>query len=163
MKSDNSKRLMQIMKYLKNYRLLTAVSIILAAVTVALTLYVPIVIGEAIDNIVSEGSVDFVRIAALLMRVALVVGATALLQWIMNTINNRITYGVVRDVRNAAFRKIEVLPLKFIDSHSQGDIVSRVIADADQFADGLLMGFTQLFTGVPNLLIIIEHLFYVLR
>lgn len=140
------------MKYLKNYRLFTAASIILAAVTVALTLYVPIIIGEAIDNIVAEGMVDFVRVAALLMRVALVVGATALLQWIMNTINNRITYGVVRDVRNAAFRKIEVLPLKFIDSHSQGDIVSRVIADADQFADGLLMGFTQLFTGVVTIL-----------
>lgn len=152
MKSDNSKRVMQIMKYLKNYRLLTAASILLAAVTVALTLYVPIVIGEAIDNIVSEHNVNFAAIAALLRRVAVVVGITALLQWIMNTINNRITYGVVRDVRGAAFRKIEVLPLGFIDSQSQGDIVSRVIADADQFADGLLMGFTQLFTGVVTIL-----------
>ncbi len=140
------------MKYLKNYRLLTAASILLAAVTVALTLYVPIVIGEAIDNIVSEHNVNFAAIAALLTRVAVVVGITALLQWIMNTINNRITYGVVRDVRGAAFRKIEVLPLGFIDSQSQGDIVSRVIADADQFADGLLMGFTQLFTGVVTIL-----------
>ena len=152
MKSDNSKRVMQIMKYLKNYRLLTAASILLAAVTVALTLYVPIVIGEAIDNIVSEHNVNFAAIAALLTRVVVVVGITALLQWIMNTINNRITYGVVRDVRGAAFRKIEVLPLGFIDSQSQGDIVSRVIADADQFADGLLMGFTQLFTGVVTIL-----------
>ena len=152
MKSDNSKRVMQIMKYLKNYRLLTTASILLAAVTVALTLYVPIVIGEAIDNIVSEHNVNFAAIAALLTRVAVVVGITALLQWIMNTINNRITYGVVRDVRGAAFRKIEVLPLGFIDSQSQGDIVSRVIADADQFADGLLMGFTQLFTGVVTIL-----------
>ena len=152
MKSDNSKRVMQIMKYLKNYRLLTAASILLAAVTVALTLYVPIVIGEAIDNIVSEHNVNFAAIAALLTKVAVVVGITALLQWIMNTINNRITYGVVRDVRGAAFRKIEVLPLGFIDSQSQGDIVSRVIADADQFADGLLMGFTQLFTGVVTIL-----------
>ena len=152
MKSDNSKRFLQIMKYLKNYRLLTAASILLAAVTVALTLYVPIVIGEAIDNIVSAHNVDFAAIAALLMRVAIVAGITALLQWIMNTINNRITYSVVRDVRGEAFRKIEVLPLKFIDSHSQGDIVSRVIADADQFADGLLMGFTQLFTGVVTIL-----------
>lgn len=152
MKSDNSKRVMQIMKYLKNYRLLTAASILLAAVTVALTLYVPIVIGEAIDNIVSEHNVNFAAIAALLTRVAVVVGITALLQWIMNTINNRITYGVVRDVRGAAFRKIEVLPLGFIDSQSRGDIVSRVIADADQFADGLLMGFTQLFTGVVTIL-----------
>ncbi len=143
---------MQIMKYLKNYRLLTAASILLAAVTVALTLYVPIVIGEAIDNIVSEHNVNFAAIAALLTKVAVVVGITALLQWIMNTINNRITYGVVRDVRGAAFRKIEVLPLGFIDSQSQGDIVSRVIADADQFADGLLMGFTQLFTGVVTIL-----------
>ena len=143
---------MQIMKYLKNYRLLTAASILLAAVTVALTLYVPIVIGEAIDNIVSEHNVNFAAIAALLTRVAVVVGITALLQWIMNTINNRITYGVVRDVRGAAFRKIEVLPLGFIDSQSQGNIVSRVIADADQFADGLLMGFTQLFTGVVTIL-----------
>ncbi len=152
MKSDNSKRFFQIMKYLKNYRLLTAASILLAAVTVALTLYVPIVIGEAIDNIVSAHNVDFAAIAALLIRVAIVAGITALLQWIMNTINNRITYSVVRDVRGEAFRKIEVLPLKFIDSHSQGDIVSRVIADADQFADGLLMGFTQLFTGVVTIL-----------
>ncbi len=152
MKSDNSKRFFQIMKYLKNYRLLTAASIILAAVTVALTLYVPIVIGETIDNIVSAHNVNFAAIAALLMRVAVVVCVTALLQWIMNTINNRITYSVVRDVRGAAFRKIEVLPLGFIDSHSQGDIVSRVIADADQFADGLLMGFTQLFTGVVTIL-----------
>lgn len=152
MKSDNSKRVMQIMKYLKNYRLLTAASILLAAVTVALTLYVPIVIGEAIDNIVSEHNVNFAAIAALLTKVAVVVGITALLQWIMNTINNRITYGVVRDVRGAAFRKIEVLPLGFVDSQSQGDIVSRVIADADQFADGLLMGFTQLFTGVVTIL-----------
>ena len=152
MKSDNSKRVMQIMKYLKNYRLLTAASILLAAVTVALTLYVPIVIGEAIDNIVSEHNVNFAAIAALLTRVVVVVGITALLQWIMNTINNRITYGVVRDVRGAAFRKIEVLPLGFIDSQSQGDIVSRVIADADQFADGLLMGFTQLFTGVVTII-----------
>ncbi len=152
MKSDNSKRFFQIMKYLKNYRLLTAASILLAAVTVALTLYVPIVIGEAIDNIVSAHNVNFSAIAVLLMRVAIVAGITALLQWIMNTINNRITYSVVRDVRGEAFRKIEVLPLKFIDSHSQGDIVSRVIADADQFADGLLMGFTQLFTGVVTIL-----------
>ncbi len=152
MKSDNSKRVMQIMKYLKNYRLLTAASILLAAVTVALTLYVPIVIGEAIDNIVSEHNVNFAAIAALLTRVAVVVGSTDLLPWLVTPINMRITAAAVGDVRGAAFRKIEVLPLGFIDSQSQGDIVSRVIADADQFADGLLMGFTQLFTGVVTIL-----------
>ena len=119
---------------------------------VALTLYTPILIGDAIDLIVGKGLVDFAGIAAILIKTGIIIGITALIQWLMNTINNRITYHVVRDIRNEAFRKIEILPLSYIDAHPYGDIVNRVIADADQFADGLLMGFTQLFTGIVTIL-----------
>ena len=127
-------------------------SILFAAITVALTLYTPILIGDAIDLIVGKGQVDFAGIAAILIKTGIIIGITALIQWLMNTINNRITYHVVRDIRNEAFRKIEILPLSYIDAHPYGDIVNRVIADADQFADGLLMGFTQLFTGIVTIL-----------
>ncbi len=140
------------LSYIKKYRYLMAVSITLAAVTVALTLYLPILIGRAIDLIIGKGNVDFFGMAPILIKAGIIAAATAVLQWIMSIINNRITYGVVRDIRSDAFRKIESLPLKFIDSHSYGDIVSRVIADADQFSDGLLMGFTQLFTGIVTIL-----------
>ena len=128
--------LKKVLKYVKRHGFFMALSILFAAVTVALTLYTPILIGDAIDLIVGKGQVDFAGIAAMLM----------------NTINNRITYHVVRDIRNEAFRKLEILPLSYIDSHPYGDIVNRVIADADQFADGLLMGFTQLFTGIVTIL-----------
>ena len=114
--------------------------------------YTPILIGDAIDLIVGKGQVDFAGIAAILIKTGIIIGITALIQWLMNTINNRITYHVVRDIRNEAFRKIEILPLSYIDAHPYGDIVNRVIADADQFADGLLMGFTQLFTGIVTIL-----------
>ena len=142
----------KVLRRLKRYRLLLALSILFAAVTVALTLYVPVLVGEAIDLILGPGQVDFTGIAALLVRIAWIVAVTALLQWLMNTINNKITYQVVRDVRDEAFRKIQILPLKYLDAHPHGEIVSRVIADVDQFADGLLMGFTQLFTGVVTIL-----------
>ncbi len=124
----------------------------LAAVTVGLTLYVPILVGDAIDCIVEAGKVDFAAILPILIRIAVVVGITALTQWLSGVINNRITYRVVQDIRADAFRKIQVLPLSYIDSHAHGDTVSRVITDVDQFADGLLMGFTQLFSGVVTIL-----------
>ena len=142
----------KVLRRLKRYRFLLALSILFAAVTVALTLYVPVLVGEAIDLILGPGQVDFTGIAALLVRIAWIVAVTALLQWLMNTINNKITYQVVRDVRDEAFRRIQILPLKYLDAHPHGEIVSRVIADVDQFADGLLMGFTQLFTGIVTIL-----------
>ncbi len=127
-------------------------SVFLAAGSVALTLYVPILIGEAIDCIVEPGRVDFEAIAVLLVRVAILVGATALMQWIMNMLNNKVTYQVVRDVRTQAFAKLNRLPLSYLDTHPTGETVSRIIADVDQFADGLLMGFTQFFTGIVTIL-----------
>ncbi|MGN0596754.1 MAG: ABC transporter ATP-binding protein [Ruminiclostridium sp.] len=144
--------LYKVLKYISKYKVWMILSIVLAAVTVALTLYVPIVIGNAIDFIIDKGQVDFEKVFETLVQVGIVAGLTAILQWIMNTINNKVTFNIVRDVRNDAFNKIEILPLKFIDGHSSGEIVSRVIADVDQFADGLLMGFTQLFTGVVTIL-----------
>ena len=140
------------LKYVKRHGFFMVLSILFAAITVALTLYTPILIGDAIDLIVGKGQVDFAGIAAILIKTGIIIGITALIQWLMNTINNRITYHVVRDIRNEAFRKIEILPLSYIDAHPYGDIVNRVIADADQFADGLLMGFTQLFTGIVTIL-----------
>lgn len=142
----------KVLRHVGRHGFFMVLSIILAAVTVALTLYTPILIGDAIDLIVDRGNVDFDGIFKLLLKIGIIVGATALIQWLMNTINNRITYHIVRDIRNEAFRKIEILPLKYIDAHSSGEIVNRIISDADQFADGLLMGFTQLFTGVVTIL-----------
>ncbi len=145
------KTLGKVIKYIKRYLFWIILSVILAAASVAGTLYIPIVIGEAIDFIIEAGKVDFEAIAPLLIRAGVVAAATALCQWLMSVLNNKVTYQVVRDIRSAAFRKIEELPLKFIDGHPVGDIVSRVIADADTFADGLLMGFTQLFTGIMTI------------
>ena len=144
--------LKKVLKYGQRHGFFMVLSILFAAITVALTLYTPILIGDAIDLIVGKGQVDFAGIAAILIKTGIIIGITALIQWLMNTINNRITYHVVRDIRNEAFRKIEILPLSYIDAHPYGDIVNRVIADADQFADGLLMGFTQLFTGIVTIL-----------
>lgn len=144
--------LKKVLKYVQRHGFFMVLSILFAAITVALTLYTPILVGDAIDLIVGKGQVDFAGIAAILIKTGIIIGITALIQWLMNTINNRITYHVVRDIRNEAFRKIEILPLSYIDAHPYGDIVNRVIADADQFADGLLMGFTQLFTGIVTIL-----------
>ena len=144
--------LRKVLSRLKKYRVLIALSILFAAVSVALTLYVPVLVGDTIDMIVGPGDVNFTGIASSLVQIAIIVCVTALLQWLMNTINNKITFQVVRDVRSEAFRKLQILPLKYLDAHSHGEIVSRVIADVDQFADGLLMGFTQLFTGVLTIL-----------
>ena len=142
----------KVLEYLRPYMGLVVLSVLLAAVTVALTLYVPVLIGRAIDLIVGPGQVDMQGILRLILRIAIVVVATAAVQWVVNTINNKITFQVVRDVRAQAFAKLQILPLSYIDSHPTGEIVSRVIADVDQFADGLLLGFTQLFTGVVTIL-----------
>ncbi|MDD2972599.1 MAG: ABC transporter ATP-binding protein [Lachnospiraceae bacterium] len=141
----------EVLHYVRKYLGWMIVSILLAGIIVALTLYMPILIGTAIDCIV-YGSIDFPKIESLLLRGIGVIIATSIAQWIMNVINNKVTYHVVRDIRDEAFHKIEVLPLHYIDGHSSGEIVSRVIADAEQFADGLLMGFTQFFTGVITIL-----------
>lgn len=142
----------KVLRYIRRYRIYLLLSLVLAVVTVACTLYIPILTGDAIDSIVGKGQVDFDAVFAILKRIALVIGITMIAQWIMNVCNNMITYGVVRDIRTDAFTKIEQLPLSYIDRHSYGEVVSRVIADADQFADGLLMGFTQLFTGIITIL-----------
>jgi ATP-binding cassette subfamily B protein len=143
--------LRKVLHYMQRYWLLLALSIFLAAVSVVLTLAVPILVGRAIDQILGKDRVNFQGILSLLLQIGVIVGATALLQWVMNTLNNKITFQVIRDVRDEAFRKIEILPLKYIDGHAYGEIVSRVIADVDQFADGLLLGFAQLFTGVVTI------------
>lgn len=148
-----NKTIKKVLNRLKKYRFAIVVSILLAAVTAAAALYVPKIVGEAIDLIVGKNDVDFGGIASLLVRFGIVVGATGILQWIMGVVNNRITFGVVRDLRNEAAEKLKTLPISFIDAHYHGDIVSRVIADADQFADGLLLGFSQLFTGVVTILL----------
>ncbi|MBQ4043070.1 MAG: ABC transporter ATP-binding protein, partial [Clostridia bacterium] len=150
--SNTSATLKKVLRHIKNYRHLLIVSILLAAFTVALTLYIPILIGDAIDCIVAPGQVSIREIAPILVRAAVITVLTAVAQWLMNTVNNRITYNIVRDVRNEAFAHIQSLPLSYLDSQPTGSIVSRVIADADQFADGLLMGFTQLFTGIVTIL-----------
>ena len=155
MKQESAKRrrttIRKVLNYIRRYWVYLGLSILLAAVTVALTLYIPILIGEAVDLIVDQGLVDFAGIAAILKQMIVVILLTAAAQWVMNACNNKITYNVIRDIRREAFDKIERLPLKYIDAHSYGEIVSRVIADVDQFADGLLMGFTQFFTGVVTI------------
>lgn len=137
-----------LLRYISRYKGLIVISLLFAAVSAVLTLYIPILTGQAIDCIVSRGQVDFTGIWHVIRKMIAVILVTAGAQWLMNVCNNRIVYQVVRDLRKDAFAKIEILPLKYLDAHSYGDLVSRVIADADQVADGLLMGFTQLFTGV---------------
>lgn len=142
----------KVLHYLKNYTASIILSTLLATLTVVLTLYIPILIGDAIDCIVAPGQVDFNKIISYLWKVGFCAAGTALAQWIMDTLNNRITYSVIRDMRTKAFRKLQELPLSYLDSHPSGELVSRIIADVDQFSDGLLMGFTQLFTGVVTIL-----------
>ena len=144
--------LRQVLSCLRPYLAPALLSILLSAVSVALTLYVPVLLGRAIDHIVGPGQVDFAAIGRLLGRIALMVGATAVLGWVVTTIHNQITFRVVRDVRNRAFAHLQQLPLSYLDGQPVGGIVSRLIADVDQFADGLLLGFTQLFTGVVTIL-----------
>ena len=151
-RSRQKETFLKVLRYMKPYWFYLGISLILAAVTVALTLYLPKLTGRAIDYIIAPGAVDFASILGILKQMAVVILLTALAQWIMNVCNNKMTYEIVRDIRNEALRKIEILPLKYVDNHSYGEITSRVIADVDQFADGLLMGFTQLFTGVMTIL-----------
>lgn len=151
-KGQGMASLKKVLRYIKKYRFLVALSILLAAVTVAATLYIPILTGNAVDLIVGPGQVDFAGIFRILVQVGVIILIAALAQWVMSLLNNRITYRVVRDIRNEAFHKLQALPLSYLDSHPTGQIVSRIIADVDQFADGLLMGFTQLFTGVITIL-----------
>lgn len=142
----------RVLKYIRKYTPALVLSLLLAGLTVLLTLYVPILTGNAVDLIIGEGQVDMPDIFAIMKKIAIVMIITAVGQWVMNTCNNYITYHVIRDIRTDAFAKLEILPLKYLDAHAYGDIVSRVIADVDTFADGLLMGFTQLFTGVLTIL-----------
>ena len=149
---NNKEIIKKVLDYIGKYKIFLLLSIILAAISVALTLYIPILTGNAVDCILGPGQVDFAGILVILKKMAVIILLTAIVQWLMNACNNKITYQVIRDVRDEAFRKLEILPLKYIDSHAHGDIVSRIIADVDQFSDGLLMGFTQLFTGVITII-----------
>lgn len=151
-KKKNKGTLKKVFSYIGKYKYFLILSMFFAAVTVGLTLYAPILVGKAIDCIIGKGNVDFVNMKSILIKVAIIVVSTALIQWLMNVCNNKITYNVSRDLRKKAFEKIEVLPFSYIDTHSKGDIVSRVITDVDQLSDGLLMGFTQFFTGVITII-----------
>ena len=152
MKKTNFSSIKRVLKYIKRYSALLIISILLSICTVGLTLYIPIVIGDAIDKIIGAGMVDFDTVFDLLLNVVIISLIIAALQWIMNTINNKITYNVTRDVRNEAFDKLGSLPLSYVDSHPSGEVVSRIISDVDQLAEGLLMGFTQFFTGVATII-----------
>lgn len=152
LKKNHPKTFSKVLQYIKKYWVLIICSVFFAAATVALTLYVPVVTGQAIDLVVGQGQVDFAGLSGLLIRLAVVIAATAVMQWIMNTCNNKIVYHVVQDIRTEAFRKLEKLPFRYIDSHPHGEVVSKIIADVDQFSDGLIMGFTQFFTGVITIL-----------
>ncbi|MBR6767831.1 MAG: ABC transporter ATP-binding protein [Clostridia bacterium] len=149
----------KVLGHIGRYKWFVFASLILSAVTVLLTLYVPIMVGQAIDNIIDAGQVRFDIIMPILWRIGVCIVLTALGQWVMNVINNRVTFDVVRDIREEALAKIEKLPLSYIDAHPHGEVVSRVISDADQFADGLLMGFTQLFTGVLTIIFTLVFMF----
>ncbi len=147
--------------YIGKYRLLLPVSVLFAAVTVALTLYIPVLIGKAIDLITGKGEVDIEGVIGILLGAAMLIGVTSLSQWIMSIINNRIAYRTVRDIRNDALEKLQRLPLGYLDTHPSGDTVNRIINDAEQFADGLLLGFTQLFTGVLTIIGTLAFMLYI--
>lgn len=151
-KESQMQTVQKVFRRLGKYRIYLILSLVLAFITVALTLYVPKLTGMAVDVIVGKGQVKFPALLKIMMTIGICTLITALSQWLMNVCNNKMTYGIVQDIRNEAFRKIEILPLKYIDGHSYGEVVSRVIADVDQFSDGLLMGFTQLFSGVITIL-----------
>ena len=151
-KKNNKETMKRVLKYIRKYTPALVLSLLLAGLTVLLTLYIPILTGNAVDLFIGKGQVDMAGIFAIMKKIAIAMIITAVGQWIMNTCNNYITYHVIRDIRTDAFAKLEILPLKYLDAHAYGDIVSRVIADVDTFADGLLMGFTQLFTGALTIL-----------
>lgn len=157
----NKQIIKKVLSYIGRYKFLLALSIVCAAASSLLSLYVPILVGQAIDYIIGPGNVDFAAVFDIFIKIAVTVGITALTQWLMNVFNNRITFNVVRDMRNKAFKKLQVLPFDYLDSHSNGETVSKVITDADQFADGLLMGFTQLFTGVVTIIGTLVFMVYI--
>ncbi len=144
--------LKKVLSYLRRYWFFMALSVLLAAASVAASLYIPILTGSAVDLILGPGQVDFSGIFRILVKIGIAIGVAALCQWTMNVSNNHVAYRVVRDIRQDAFRRLQKLPLRYLDSHPAGEVVSRMVADVDQFADGLLMGFTQLFTGVLTIL-----------
>ena len=152
--------LKRVLTHIKKYRILVILSFVCAMITVASTLYAPILTGDAIDLIVGKGLVDFDGIKDIIYTFVMVTVVTVLSQWFMNIINNHITYSAVRDIRIEVFNHMEELPLSYIDSHKHGDIVSRIVSDIDQFADGLLMGFTQLFTGIVTILATLGFMMY---
>ena len=152
MTADDAKTIRRILHYIQNYRGHVILSILLAAVTVVLTLYIPILTGQAVDTIVGPGAVDWTTLLQILERMGFMILVTAFAQWVMNHINNVVTFRVVQDIRTKAFNHIEELPVSYLDAHPAGDLTSRVITDIDQFSQGLLMGFTQLFTGVLTIL-----------
>ncbi len=148
----NSQTLKKVLKYLGKYKLLILLSLILSGTNVILTLYVPIILGQTFDNIIEVGKVDLSAVVPLLIKAVLLAGAAALLQWIAGSVNNRVTFGTVRDIREKAFNRIQKLPLSYLDTKPVGEVVSRIISDTEQFSDGLLMGFTQLFSGVVTVI-----------
>ena len=151
-KKTQQETILKILRYIRHYWWLILASLLCAAVSVVFTLYLPTLTGYAVDAMIDKGQVDFAILRELLAKMAVVIAITGVAQWLMNVANNRITYMVVRDIRQDAFHKIQKLPLKYLDAHPAGDVVSRIIADVDQFADGLLMGFTQAFTGILTIL-----------
>ena len=152
MKKDGQKEIVKkVLSYIKPHGVLVLFSLAMAVISVVLTLYLPVLTGQVIDHILGPGTVEFAAIFLIMRKMVLAILITAAAQWLMNLCNNRIVYSVSSEVRGQAFRKIEILPLNYLDSHSSGELVSRVIADVDQFSDGLLMGFTQLFTGVVTI------------
>ncbi len=157
----NKSTIKRILNYIGRYKWGVFLSLCLAAVTVVTTLYAPILIGDGVDLILGPGEVDFAGLKEVLGKMAVVIALTAVSQWLMNHINNKITYHVVEDIRTRAFAHLEKLPLKYMDSHPSGDVISRVIADVDQFSEGLLMGFTQLFTGILTILGTLGFMFHV--
>ena len=150
-KVNNKKTLRRILQYIRPYTALVILSLLLSALTVGLTLYIPILTGRGVDYIVGEGQVDFTGLMAVIAGILISIAVTAVAQWVMNHINNKVTYRIVRDLRVQAFDHLQELPLSYVDRHSSGDLLSRVITDIDQFSDGLLLGFTQLFTGVATI------------
>ncbi|MBQ9827364.1 MAG: ABC transporter ATP-binding protein, partial [Lachnospiraceae bacterium] len=143
----------KLMKYMGGYKVLLFLAVLMACAVVVMTLYIPVLFGDAIDLIIGKGNVDLEGIGALMLKAGIIAGAAALIQWIMNIINNSITYRMVKDLREKAFRHIQTLPLSYLDSHATGDLVSRLIADADTLSDGLLLGLTQFFTAIVTIIV----------
>ena len=161
MTAEDRQTIARILRYIRKYMHLVIISILLAAVTVVLTLYLPILTGSAVDTIVGEGNVDWAKLMSILKLMGLLIVLTALAQWLMNHINNIVTFRVVEDIRTKAFNHVEELPISYLDKHPAGDLTSRIITDIDQFSQGLLMGFTQLFTGVLTILGTLMFMFYI--